>query len=89
MRFVVSHIYREGNACADSLANLALSFPSFELFWSDIIPDLIRGEYIRNRLGMPNFRFNTFWKGFGSVPLFYFVLFFGLICCFDAAGICL
>jgi len=24
MRFVVSHIYREGNACADSLANLGL-----------------------------------------------------------------
>jgi len=60
MRFVVSHIYREANACADSLANLGLSFPFFELFWSDIIPDLIRGEYIRNRLGMPNFRFNIF-----------------------------
>jgi len=29
MRFVVSHTYREGNACADSLANLGLSFPSF------------------------------------------------------------
>ncbi len=71
MRFVVSHIYREGNACADSLANLGLSFPSFELFWYDIIPDLIKGEYIRNRLGMPNFRFNTFWKGFGWVSLIF------------------
>jgi ribonuclease HI len=60
MRFVVSHIYREGNACVDSLANLGLSFSSFDLFWSDIISDFIRGYYIRNRLGMPNFRFNTF-----------------------------
>jgi len=52
MRFVVTHIYREGNACVDSLANLGLSFPSSELFWSDYIPDFIRGEYIRNRLGI-------------------------------------
>ncbi|KEH16647.1 hypothetical protein MTR_0126s0110 [Medicago truncatula] len=49
---------KEGNACADSLANLGLSFSSFDLFWSDIIPDFIRGEYIRNRLGMPNFSNN-------------------------------
>jgi len=60
MRFVVSHNYREGNACADSLANLDLSLSSFELFWSDTIPDFIRGEYTRNKLGLPNFRFNTF-----------------------------
>lgn len=32
MRFVVSHIYREGNACADSLANLRISLSSLELF---------------------------------------------------------
>jgi len=60
MRLVVSHIYREGNACVDSLPNLGLSCTSSELFWSDNIPDVIRGEYIRNRLGRPNFRFNTF-----------------------------
>jgi ribonuclease HI len=60
MRFFVSHIYREVNACADDLANLGLTLPSSELFWSDIIPDFIREEYTGNRLGMPNFRFNTF-----------------------------
>jgi len=60
MRFVASHIYTEGNACADSLANLGLSMSSFEVFWSDYIPDFIRGEYTMNRLGMPNFRFSTF-----------------------------
>jgi len=75
MRFVVTHIYREGNACADSLANLGLSFPSFELFWSDYIPNFIRGEYTRNRLGIPNLRFNIFWKSFGLVPLFFLILF--------------
>jgi ribonuclease HI len=60
MRFVVSHIYREGNSCADGLANIGLHMSSFDLFWSDSIPDSIRGEYTRNRLGMPNFRFCTF-----------------------------
>jgi ribonuclease HI len=60
IRFVVSHIYREGNACADRLANLGLSLGSLDLFWSDSVPDFIRGEYTRNMFGMPNYRFNTF-----------------------------
>lgn len=46
MRFFASHIYREGNTCADSIANIGLSLASSILFWSDDIPDLTRGEYI-------------------------------------------
>jgi ribonuclease HI len=60
MRFCASHIYREGNTCADSLANFGLSLSSFDIFWFDVIPEFVRGEYIRNRLGMPNYRFTTF-----------------------------
>ncbi|RHN79171.1 putative ribonuclease H-like domain-containing protein [Medicago truncatula] len=60
MRFCASHIYREGNICADSLANFGLSLSSLDLFWFDSIPDFVRREYNRNRLGMPNFRFVTF-----------------------------
>ena len=60
MRFFVSHIFRDGNTCADSLANIGLSLTSSDLFSSDSLPDSIRGEYNRNRLGMPNFRFSTF-----------------------------
>jgi len=60
MRFCSSHIYREGNTCADSFANFGLSLSSFDIFWFDVIPEFVRGEYIRNRLGMPNFRFTTF-----------------------------
>jgi len=60
MSFLVSHIYREGNACAGSLANVGLALTSSDLFWSEGLPDSIRGEYNRNRLGMPNFRFTTF-----------------------------
>jgi len=60
MRFLAFHIYREGNACVDSLANIGLTMSSFEVFWSDYIPYFIRGEYTMNRLRMPNFRFKTF-----------------------------
>jgi len=60
LNFCASHIYREGNVCADSRANFGLSLASLDLFWFDIIPAFVRGEYIRNRLGMPSFRFFTF-----------------------------
>lgn len=60
MRFMVTHIYREGNTCADSLANLGLTLPSSDIFWSDSLHEFIRGEYSRNRLGLPNFRFTIF-----------------------------
>ena len=77
MSFLVSHVYREGNACADNLANVGLALNSANLFWSDDLRDSIREEYNRNRLGTPNFRFTTFWKGFGIVPLFFMYSFFG------------
>lgn len=74
MRFCTSHIYREGNVCVDSLANFGLSLSSLDLFWFDTIPIFVREEYIRNRLGMPNFRVT---KGFGLVPfsILYFLSF--------------
>lgn len=46
MRFFASHIYREGNTCADSIANIGLSLASSILFWSDDIPDLTRGSIL-------------------------------------------
>nr|ABD32287.2 Polynucleotidyl transferase, Ribonuclease H fold [Medicago truncatula] len=60
MRFCATHIYREGNTCADSLANFGLTLSSLDLFWFDTVPDFVRGECIKNRLGMPNFRYITF-----------------------------
>lgn len=60
MRFCASHIYREGNTCADKLANFGLSLSSLDLFWFDSIPAFVSEEYNRNRLGMPNFRYVTF-----------------------------
>ncbi|CAJ2651412.1 unnamed protein product [Trifolium pratense] len=56
MNFYVSHIYREGNHCADKLANIGLSLHG--LTWWNHIPTRLQGDFIRNRLGMPYFRFS-------------------------------
>lgn len=54
IHFTFSHVYREGNVCADGLANLGLTLPPNSLNWFNLIPDGIRGEYNRNRMGLPN-----------------------------------
>ncbi|CAJ2650982.1 unnamed protein product [Trifolium pratense] len=54
MSFIISHIYREGNHCADKLANLGLSLQGFT--WWTSAPVEIREDLTRNRLGFPYFR---------------------------------
>jgi len=56
MNFHVSHIYREGNKCADTLANLGLTFASY--WWFSQLPPNIRVDLESNKLGLPNFRFS-------------------------------
>ena len=58
MNFFVTHIFREGNSCTDSFANLGLELSSF--VWFPSLPSQIRLEYVKNRLGLPNFRFSSF-----------------------------
>ena len=58
MNFLATHIYREGNECADSLASLGFNV-SHCTIWMNI-PDSIRSYYVKNKLGLPNFRFKTF-----------------------------
>lgn len=60
INFTFSHVYREGNACADGLANIGLALPPNSFVWHTNIPDGIREEYSRNRLGLPNYRFVNF-----------------------------
>lgn len=36
--------YREGNVCADGLANFGLTLSNFDFFWFNDIPDFIKGE---------------------------------------------
>ena len=56
MNFFVSHIYREGNSCADGFASLGLALSSF--VWFPSLPADIRHDYYRTGLGLPNFRFS-------------------------------
>ena len=55
MQFIVSHIYREGNQCADTLANLGLNFDVYTV-WLQML-SCIRSFVAQNKLGMPNYRF--------------------------------
>jgi len=53
MNFIVSHIYREGNQCADDLANIGLNFDQFTMW--DSPPPTIHYAFGKNKLGWPNF----------------------------------
>jgi hypothetical protein len=55
---MVSHIYREGNECADKLANIGLSLDTFQLW--DHLPLSLGHSFGRDKLGMPSFRFSSF-----------------------------
>ena len=55
MDFLVSHMYREGNQCADHLANLGLSCNVLTIWLQ--IPTSLNSLFVQNKLGMPNFRF--------------------------------
>jgi len=68
MNFVVSHIYREGNQCADRLANFGLSIHSIS-FWPGV-PVVISGCFVNNKLGLPNFRFVSLRGSWHSPPFF-------------------
>jgi len=58
MNFIVTHIYKEGNQCADSLAAWGLNANGLTV-WT-YVPLFIRECYVKNRLGMPNFRVINF-----------------------------
>ncbi|KEH20501.1 hypothetical protein MTR_8g479410 [Medicago truncatula] len=57
MNFLVTHVFREGNCCADALANIGLTLDHLTI-WLDL-PDCVRGFYTQNRLGLPCFRNNS------------------------------
>ncbi|GAU26294.1 hypothetical protein TSUD_55920 [Trifolium subterraneum] len=55
MRFIISHIFREGNRCADKIASIGLQSNSF--IWWDSIPCSVSDLFNWNRLGLPDYRF--------------------------------
>jgi ribonuclease HI len=58
MNFVVSHICREGNQVADSLANYGSTLNSV-LFWHNL-PLFVKDSFERNKLGFANYRVTSF-----------------------------
>jgi hypothetical protein len=56
MSVIVSHIFRESNHCADKLANIEL--PISDCIWFDQCLALIKEDFIKNRIGLPYFRFS-------------------------------
>lgn len=54
-RFRYSHIYREGNSCADRLANAGLFVDG--IVWWDRLPRCAYDGFSRDRVGLPNYRF--------------------------------
>jgi ribonuclease HI len=58
MNIIATHIFREGNDSADSLANVGLIISDILYFWD--IPTCISYSVYKNKLGMPSFRFSSF-----------------------------
>jgi hypothetical protein len=54
-QFRFSHIYREGNTCADRLANAGFFVNG--LVWWDQLPSCSRESFFRDRVGLSNYRF--------------------------------
>jgi len=54
MNFVVTHIYRKGNRCADKSASIVLDSNGVN-FWL-VLPGFLRELFVHDRLGLPNFR---------------------------------
>lgn len=49
------HIFREGNCCAEKLANHGHEIAN--VFWWDSLPSFLREDFFRDRFGLPNYRF--------------------------------
>jgi len=46
MNFVVTHIYKDGNQCANTLASIGFNVDCF-IVWT-VLPECIRAAYVRN-----------------------------------------
>jgi hypothetical protein len=53
MNFLATHIYREDNQCADTLASAGFNVSNINVWLH--IPDCIIPSYVKDRLGLPSF----------------------------------
>jgi ribonuclease HI len=54
IQVITSHIFREGNCCADSLANLGHSIQG--TVWFSVLPQTIQTNFFLDRTGFPRSR---------------------------------
>jgi len=52
---ICSHIYREGNCCADKLGEYEHAVVG--TIWLDFMPSSLLADFARDRIGLPNYRF--------------------------------
>jgi len=55
IQVISSHIFREGNSCADKLANMGQDITG--AVWIDTLPTSVGLDFFRDRCGLPNYRF--------------------------------
>jgi len=55
IQVISSHIFREGNCCANKLANMGHDITS--AVWIDTLPTSVGLDFFRDRCGLPNYRF--------------------------------
>jgi len=53
--FLLSMFNFNVTQCADHLANLGLSLPAYS--WFNNVPPQVNVEFVRNKIGFPNFRY--------------------------------
>lgn len=76
MNFVVTHICREDDICADTLVNRGFNLHYLH-FWSILLP-FIQDNMIMNKLGLPNFFVQIALEKLVLPPSFFVVSFFFL-----------
>lgn len=54
MNFLVTHVYREGNRCADKLASIGLDLHGITIWLC--LPEFLISLFLLDKQGMPNFR---------------------------------
>ena len=75
IRFRVTHIFHEGNACADKLVNL--EFIHRESFhWYNRLPSSLFLKFFINRYSLPMYLFLLTYGFWSSPPIFLYFSFF-------------
>jgi hypothetical protein len=54
MNFMITHVYRDGNKCADKLASIGLDLHGFTVWLC--MPNFLSSLLLHDKQGMPNFR---------------------------------